>query len=140
MVWLLVMVANFMYFGGEQWEAKALVHMGKRSEVQEMMLDGHRRRVGRFLGVVASAGVGAKLRVGGECVAFAQSPTEPQPQRRRPRGRSALDTGDGGGPSGHRPRALGAIPRVGRGRKRGTLIGARGYSSSWALGAVGHGL
>ena len=27
--------------------------------------------LGRFLGVVASAGVGAKLRVGGECVAFA---------------------------------------------------------------------
>lgn len=49
-VWLLVMVANYMYCGGEAWEPRLMVHLGGRTEVQEKMLRGHELRVRRFLG------------------------------------------------------------------------------------------
>ena len=50
-VWLVVMVANFMFCGGEAWEARRCVHAGRRTAVQEKRLHGHELRVARFLGV-----------------------------------------------------------------------------------------
>ena len=50
-VWLAVMVANYMYCGGEGWDARRCVHLARRTAVQEQMLHGHELRVARFLGV-----------------------------------------------------------------------------------------
>ena len=49
-LWLVVMITNYMFAGGPVWQPRNLEHLGRRTEHQGTMLDGHRRRVARFLG------------------------------------------------------------------------------------------
>ena len=50
-IWLCVMIANYMYCGGRQWEGRLMRHREGLSPTQELMLEGFERRVGRFWGV-----------------------------------------------------------------------------------------